>query len=48
MPAYERCLNCKWRSEEETMICMCEESDHLSDYVDRNDTCDHWEFIGNE
>lgn len=46
MPDLKRCLNCKWRSEEESNICMCEESDRLSDYVDKDDTCEHWEFMG--
>lgn len=39
----KRCSNCKWRSDTFTSVCMNDESDHLADFVEADQTCECWE-----
>lgn len=39
----KRCENCKWRSDEFTSVCVNDASDHLADFVEANQVCEHWE-----
>lgn len=38
----KRCSNCKWRSDDFTSVCVNDESDHLADFVEANETCEQW------
>ena len=37
------CASCKWWSDEYTSVCVNDESDSLADFVEMNDSCEHWE-----
>lgn len=37
------CKNCKWRSDDYTSVCVNDESDHLADVVEAEQTCECWE-----
>lgn len=37
------CMTCKWRSDEMTSVCVNDESEHLSDFVESDGTCELWE-----
>lgn len=37
------CATCKWWSDEYASVCVNDESDSLADFVEMNDSCEHWE-----
>ena len=43
LEAQKNCGNCKWRSDNYTSVCVNDASDHLADFVRKDDVCDEWE-----
>ena len=40
------CGTCKWHAFEnidDDWVCVCDESDHCTDWTDYTDTCEEWE-----
>ena len=37
------CATCKWLSDEFTAVCCNGDSDHRADFMNGDDTCEHWE-----